>query len=250
MHEASPHVTDGTTDHARYAGYSKGVRWPEDTPDRIKAMRNAGATWQTIGDSFGVSIMAVRKKAMKYGLFKPIKIRRFTAEEDAILRADYRANVDLRQTAKKIGRSYGSVCQRIFHKHKDLMHTVRSTSGTLAIRRYGRGLLKYGETADEGARVLRQKIALAKAAARTAVVSAKERRANQILEMMLVEIAAGKARDAAIFEARACGVSLERIASCFNLSRERIRQICDEESVIRAEELDRHVTRSSMRNAA
>lgn len=241
MPEASTRVTPRATEHARYAGYSKGVRWPEDTADRIKAMRVAGASWQTIGDCFGVSVMAVRKKAMKYGLFTPTKIRRFTAEEDAILRADYRANVDLRQTAKKIGRSYGSLCQRVFHKHKDLMHTVRSSNGTRAIQRYGRGLLKYGETADEGARVLRQKMAIAKAAARNAVASAKERRTSQILEMMLADIAAGKARDAAIFEARACGVSLERIAFCFNLSRERIRQICDEEAVIRAEELARHV---------
>lgn len=213
--------------------------WPSDTADRIKAMRDSGATWRAVGNAFGVSHMAVFKKALSLGLGASKKYRRFTSEEDAALRADYLNHVDLTETAAKLGRSVETLRQRIFHYHKGLVHT-RSQPVTMAIRRYGRQILELGATADEGAKVFRERIAEAKTAARRAAAEAKTRRINMKLETMLAEIEAGKARDAAIFEARAAGVSLNKIASCFNLTRERIRQICNEEAVIRATKPTRH----------
>lgn len=168
------------------------------------------------------------------------KFSRFTPEDDAIIRADYLTHVDLRETAKKLGRSLGVIEQRIFHFHKGLKG-FRTPNGTRAIRRYGRQILELGVTPEEGAKVFRERIAEAKEAARLAAIEAKTRRVNMKIETMLAEIAAGKARDAAIFEARAVGVSLNKIASCFNLTRERIRQICNEEAVIRATKPTRHL---------
>lgn len=204
--------------------------WPKDTAQRIQDARTLGATWQVIADGFGCSLATIRNKAIELGLLEPKLVRRFTAEDDAILRADYLANADLEETAKKIGCSYGVLRQRIYNNHKDLLNTVRTSHGTKQLKRYGLGLLAHGATADEAAKNLKSKIIAAKAAARVAAISAKERRSNQIIETMLADIAGGKDRNVAIFEARAMGVSLQRIADNFDITRERIRQICDAEA--------------------
>lgn len=204
--------------------------WPKNTAHRIQDARASGASWQVIADDFGCSLATIRNRAIELGLFEPKANRRFTAEDDAILRADYLANADLEDTAKKIGCSYGVLRQRINHKHKDLLNTVRTSHGTKQLKRYGLGLLEHGFTADEAAKNIKARLIAAKAAARVAAISAKERRANQIIEAMLADIAGGKDRNVAIFETRALGISLQRIADHFDITRERVRQICDAEA--------------------
>ena len=44
---------------------------------------------------------------------------------------------------------------------------------------------------------------------------------------MLEQIAGGRERDAAVFEARALGAALDDIGRAIGVTRERVRQICD-----------------------
>lgn len=200
--------------------------WPDDTAERITALRASGATWEYIGSDFGVSLQAVRHKAKRLGLLSPRTMRRFTPEEDAIVRADWLANVNLKETADKLLRSWGTVRQRFFHHHKDLHHS-RTSRGQKYFQRFGLALLQHGPNAEIAAVAMREKLLTARAEARVAAINAKQKRRTEILDLMEQAIAAGKPRDEAIFEARAFGVNLEEIAGRFDLTRERIRQICD-----------------------
>ena len=62
------------------------AKWPEDTAERIMDMRQLGASWAAVGKSFGVDIGAIRNKAIKLGLLMPRKNRRFTPDDDAMIR--------------------------------------------------------------------------------------------------------------------------------------------------------------------
>ena len=210
------------------------AKWPEDTAERIMDMRQMGASWLAIAKSFGVDQKSIRSKAIKLGLLVPRKNRRFTASDDVIIRADYLSQADLQETARKIGCSYGVLRQRIFHQHKDLLKTVRTPASSKAIKRYGMELLEHGSTPQEAAKAIREKVVAAQAAARLAALKAKNRRREEIVSMMLEQVRMGKPRDEAIFEARSLGVTLEQIAGCFDLTRERIRQICDAEAFRKA----------------
>lgn len=202
-------------------------KWPDDTAERIASLRSVGAVWEDIALSFGVSLSTIRDKAINLGLLTPKAGRRFDAGEDAIIRADYLANADLKETANKLGRTYGDVRQRIFHHHKDLLNSGRTGRGTKALKRYGPGILAHGETPDAAAQALKAKMIAAKVAARVAAQNAKAARRNFIVETMMNQIAEGRNRNQAIFEARACGVELVKIAEPLGITRERVRQICD-----------------------
>jgi hypothetical protein len=154
-------------------------------------------------------------------------LRRFTPEDDAVLRADYLANVDLYLTAAKIGCSEGVLRQRIYHFHPDIVNTGRTAAGTKALKRYGQGLLQHGATPDEAAANLRQSIIEARTAAKVSAVTARINKKNQALDEMVAAIEGGKDRNEAIFEARMLSIGLEDIASRFGITRERVRQICD-----------------------
>ena len=68
----------------------------------------------------------------------------------------------------------------------------------------------------------------ARAQARAAALEAKARRRQEHIDLMLEQIAKGRARDAAIFEARSLGAALEDIGRAIGVSRERVRQICND----------------------
>jgi hypothetical protein len=202
-------------------------RWPRNTADRIEKMLAAKKTWPQMAVSFGCSTITIRNKAVDLGLYTPKKLRRFTPEDDAIIRADYLANADLELTAQKIGCSYGVLKQRIHLCHHDIVRTVRSAHGTLALKRYGQELLRHGATAGEAAANLRQKIIDAKTVAKVTAIRARKTRREQMLDDMMSEINEGKDRNTAIFEARMLGLHLEEIAGRLNITRERVRQICN-----------------------
>ena len=85
------------------------------------------------------------------------------------------------ETARKIGCSYGVLRQRIFHNHKDLLRTVRTPASTRAINKYGVELLQHGRTPQEAAKNIREKVVVAKAAARVAAINAKNRQREQVV---------------------------------------------------------------------
>jgi hypothetical protein len=130
---------------------SPGATWPDDTAERIRAARQRGASFETIAKDFGVSFAAVRNKAIALGVHTAAPRRRFTPEEDQIIRTDYLAHVDVAVIAAKLGRSWGAVRQRIFHHMKDLLKQGRTPRSWRVLRRYGSSMLEHGSSPDEAA---------------------------------------------------------------------------------------------------
>jgi hypothetical protein len=200
--------------------------WPTDTAARIKAARARGASFETIAKDFGVSFTTLRNRAIALGVHTAVPRRRFTPEEDQIIRADYLAHVDIAVTAAKLGRSWGAVRQRIFHYMKDLLKQGRTPRSWRALRQYGSSMLAHGASPDEAALKVKEMVTAAKAQARAAALEAKARRRQERIDLMLEQIADGRERDAAVFEARSLGASLEDIGRAIGVTRERVRQIC------------------------
>lgn len=214
------------------------AEWPADFDERIIQMRSQGLSWREVGAAFHADPTTVRLRALSRGLFEAKKNRRFTPEDDVLLRDAYINQRNLVEVAAQIGCSYGVLRQRISHHHKDLVNTVRTPVGTKALKRYGADLMQHGATPGEAARAIQSKIIKAKAAARVAAITAKERHAKQKLETMLTEISNGKDRDLAMFEARMLGLSLEVIGQAIGITRERVRQVCDAEAFRAVAEAD------------
>jgi DNA-directed RNA polymerase sigma subunit (sigma70/sigma32) len=206
---------------------SSGAIWPADTAERIRAARERGASFEAIAADFGVSFAAVRNKAIALGVHTAAQRRRFTPEEDRIIRADYLAHVDIAVTAAKLGRSWGAVRQRIFHYMKDLLKQGRTPRSWRVLRQYGSSMLEHGVSPDEAALKVKEIVTAAKVQARAAALEAKTRRRQERIDLMLEQIAGGRERDVAVFEARALGAALEDIGQAIGVTRERVRQICD-----------------------
>lgn len=206
---------------------SNGPLWPPDAAARIKAARDRGASFEAIARDFGMSFAALRNKAIALGVHTAVPRRRFSPEEDRLIRADYLAHVDVAVTAAKLGRSQGAVRQRIFHYLKDLLKQGRTPRSARALRQFGSAMLEHGASPDEAALKVKEMVTAATAQARAAALEAKARRRRERIDMMLEQIAGGRERDAAVFEARALGAALEDIGRAIGVSRERIRQICD-----------------------
>ena len=202
--------------------------WPLDTAERIRAARGRGASFEAIAQEFGVSFTALRNKAIALGIHTDVPRRRFSPEEDGMIRADYLAHVDVAVTAAKLGRSRGAVRQRIFHHMKDMLNQGRTPRSWRALRQFGSLMLEHGASPDEAALKLKEMMTAAQAQARAAALEAKARRRQERIELMLEQIAGGRERDAAVFEARALGVALEDIGRAIGVTRERVRQICDQ----------------------
>jgi transposase-like protein len=201
--------------------------WPADAAERIKAARERGASFEAIARDFGVSFATVRNKAIALGVHAAVPRRRFTPEEDEIIRADYLAHVDIAVTAAKLGRSWGAVRQRIFHYMKDLLKQGRTPRSWRVLRQYGSSMLEHGASPDEAALKVKEIVAAAKAQARAAALEAKARRRQERIDLMLEQIANGRERDAAVFEARSLGAALDDIGRAIGVTRERVRQVCD-----------------------
>jgi DNA-directed RNA polymerase sigma subunit (sigma70/sigma32) len=95
------------------------------------------------------------------------------------------------------------------------------------LRQYGSSMLEQGASPDEAALKVKEMVAAAKAQARAAALEAKARRRQERIDLMLEQIAKGRERDAAVFEARSLGAALEDIGRAIGVTRERVRQICD-----------------------
>ena len=206
---------------------STGPAWPSDTAERIRAARERGASFEAIARDFGVSFAALRNKAIALGVHTALPRRRFSPEEDRIIRADYLAHVDVAVTAAKLGRSRGAVRQRIFHTMKDLLKQGRTPRSWRVLRQFGSSMLEHGASPDEAALKVKELVTAAKSQARAAALEAKARRRQERIDLMLEQIAGGRERDAAVFEARALGAALEDIGRAIGVTRERVRQICD-----------------------
>ena len=110
---------------------------------------------------------------------------------------------------------------------KDLLKQGRTPRSWRVLRQFGSSMLEQGASPDEAALKVKELVTAAKAQARAAALEAKVRRRQERIDLMLEQIAGGRERDAAVFEARALGAALEDIGRAIGVTRERVRQICD-----------------------
>lgn len=191
---------------------------PQDMGAQISELLGQKLTWKEIGQRLG---------------FEPRSgQRRFSEQEDDIIREEWAKNTPLQAVAQMLGRDYGTVRQRIFW----LKIRGRDKRVTRLVRRYGAEIVKLGDTPDQIVANAQSRISGAEAAAKAAATDAKAALKRHALDTMNLTIAAGGNRDNAIFNCRAAGVKLREISEEIGCTRERIRQICAQVAFARAME--------------
>lgn len=200
---------------------------PDEIGERIRDLRELGATWEAVADDLEVSMATARAWAKKLGILEPQEQRRFSPEDRAYIREAWANHVPLEDIAEKLGRSFGVIRQVIFHFKRKGEITTRNPAKTRLLRQYGEDALAAGETPTEALRRIAEAKQIAFAAAVHASTSARRKRYDHAMQAMRDAIAAGMDRNAAIFACRAEGVTLEEIAAEFGVTRERVRQICN-----------------------
>jgi hypothetical protein len=91
---------------------------------------------------------------------------------------------------------------------RDLPRQGRTPRSRRALRQYGWSMLDHGATPDEAAVKVGEMVTAAKALPRAAARAAKARWRRERIDLMLEQIAGGRERNAAVFEARALGARL------------------------------------------
>lgn len=199
---------------------------PSEVIERLKDLHELGASWGAIATELEVSIPTARSWGLKSGVFVPKKYRKFTEEEIADIREGWNRSEPIEDIAARWNRSFGVIRQQI-HKMQNLGTLgTRDPAKTMLLKRYGEAALAAGETPAEALRKMGEAKQAAFAAAINASRSAKQKFKDMALSAMREAISSGSERNAAIFAARAEGVTLEEIANEFGITRERIRQIC------------------------
>jgi hypothetical protein len=201
---------------------------PGQIIENINDLRDLGHTWQQIGTHYGVNAQTILKWAIEHGDYQPRTLRYFTDDEVAYLCDAWAKNVPVEEMADHLNRSFGVVRQTLLRLKKRGEIGARDPAKTRLLRVYGEAALSAGETASEVLRKISQAKKQALAAAISASQAAKRRRYDDALARMREAIASGSDRNAAIFECRAEGVGLDDIGAVFGISRERVRQICND----------------------
>lgn len=198
----------------------------ESKLEHIKDMRDSGLTWDQIGDSIGTSGLYARLKAIEYGIFTPNKMNYFSHEDIQYIKKAWNDYVPVEDIADALNRSFGVIRQKILFLQRNGEIESRDASKTRLLRQYGEKALSMGATPKEALHAI--SVAKRKAFA-TAMKRARDARYHNrmtAIANMKESIGKGMSRNEAIFNARAEGATLEQIASEFDLTKERIRQIC------------------------
>lgn len=195
----------------------------------ITDMREVGMKWQAIADVFGINYQTVRKYAELLGLnlIEQRDVKRFTQEDVQYIIEAWTNYTPVEDMADKLGRSFGTVRQKIMQLQHNGTLGGRNPRGTMILKRYGREALALGEDPDEVFNKLKEANRKAFAAGLEQARLAKNKRTELAIAQMHKAIAAGIDRNIAIFNCRSEGVHLERIAQEFDITRERVRQICE-----------------------
>lgn len=195
----------------------------------MKDMKEAGMTWREVGDQLGVSYLTVQYWVNILGIRKSLdepRIR-FSDEDVNYIRTAWAAFAPVEDIADKLNRSYGTIRQKIMSLQHAGLLGARNHYGARVYKKYGKDLLQEGVDPEEVFKRVNEAKVEALVAAKAQAKNAKERRITLALEQMHKSIADGEDRNVAIFRCRAEGVTLERLGDEFNITRERIRQICD-----------------------
>lgn len=144
-------------------------------------------------------------------------LSRMTPDDIEVLRRDYAAGVEVKDIARKLGRSWGVIRQKVhalgLHRNSGVTRALRYAPDELKARR--------AEMTD------REFTAAAKEWRRGRTARAKAAR-DEIVRNKVEAIAeAGGPRRAQMASMRDAGATLEAIGNRFGLTRERVRQITD-----------------------
>jgi hypothetical protein len=196
----------------------------------ISDAREVGMSWQSIAEHLGITMSTARHWAMLTGVFVKVNaMRRFTDDEIKTIIEDYGNYVPVEEIADKVGHSFGVVHQKVFQLQIAGRLGGRDGNGVRIVKNYGREFLKEGVDPTKTLIELKQAKEAAVAAAYNSAREARERRYEVAIKQMHHAIESGVDRNRAIFQARAEGVTLERLAQeVGGLTRERIRQICNQ----------------------
>lgn len=200
---------------------------PSQIVEHISDLRDLGYTWQQIGNNYGLNAQTIIKWATEHGNYEPRTIRYFSEDELAYICDAWTKNVPVEDMADHLNRSFGVIRQTILRLRQKGEIAGRDPAKTRLLRLYGEKALAAGSTPAEALRKMNEAKQVALAAAMNASREAKRKHHTRALEKLQADIESGADRDAAIFACRAEGVSLEDIGQSINVTRERIRQICN-----------------------
>jgi IS30 family transposase len=200
---------------------------PDQLVERLKDLIDLDLTWKEIAADLGVNTLTARGWAVRYAGYVPRKLRKFTEEDRQYISDAWNRNVLVEDIADKLGRSWGVVHQEIFRMQKLGAIGGRDAAKTRLLHQYGEAALAAGNTPAEALKKMQEAKQAAFAAAIRASNDAKQKFRNRAIADMRERLAAGEDRNACIFAARAEGVTLEMIAAEFDITRERVRQICN-----------------------
>jgi hypothetical protein len=210
----------------------------EDVIDQIMDLRDMGMQWWKIGETVGVTMQTARNWAIAHGGYIEHSVRkRFTPEDEAYIAKAYAEHVTIEEIADTlstlgVNRTFGVIRQKVLQLQRKgaIGAGVRNQAMTRLLRRYGVKALEMGGTPSEALHKIAEAKRSAFANALHEAQKAKTVFKQQAMEEMMADIAAGVERNEAIFKARAKGVTLNEISECFNITRERVRQICTKQA--------------------
>lgn len=192
--------------------------WTEAEDAEIRGGFGLGESDNTIATRLpGRSYGAVYMRRLQLGL-KKLSLRRFSEEEDAIIRGDYLAHVDVGITALKINRTFGAVRQRIL-----ALGLTRDARKTRLAAKFGAEALQLSDDPAEIARIMQRR----EAGARAQREAEHQARVGKTLDIMDAALAAGEDRKAAFQAAMLAGCTLQQIGDRVGVTRERVRQVSE-----------------------
>lgn len=191
------------------------VSWTPEQDEALRAGIAARRSSREMVVDLGHTESAINSRRKTLGL-KTFSMRRFSDEDDAIIKADYAAFVPVEEIALKLGRSIGTLMQRVLH-----LGLRRDGRKTRLAARFGAEVLA---VSDDPAEIRHHLIAVAKAKndERAAIQEAKIVAA--IADMQAV-LDGGVERSVAFKAAMLQGATLQAIGDQVGLTRERVRQI-------------------------
>ncbi len=200
----------------KMARESKGSLWSEEEDKILADCVDVGMTIAEIRPFLpDRTDSAIHARKNTKGLRKA-KLRRFTPEDDAIIREDYLNHVDTIETARKLNRSNGVIRQRIF-----ALRLSRDGRKTKLAQKWGHDVLGLSDDPSEIQRIMAERTAAEKAQ-RDAEHKAKVERALDAMDKALAD---GVDRKLAYQAAMMGGATLQAIGTREGITRERVRQV-------------------------